>query len=247
MGNKVLPKKHHHHSPLWSRLPVLLCPYHMKLMDLNTFQRARRVNLPKLKIVMASLTQQDLLQTKYTLDNPTEFQADVNLPEILPFSSPTLPGSFHGRVRDLNPCWADPWSITRLPNKDQTPVESQNHRIVDLEGVYKAMDLSPCALQKFQIRADLTDGCPSFSSIPRGIQVEMVYFQDPAELFFLKLVRQSGCFLPSCWLWPFKKKYLVRAMVGSKIGKTDRGRCALEFLQLGSKERIKRVCCCCSK
>ena len=42
-------------------------------------------------------------------------------------------------------------------------IKKLNHRIIELEGVYKAIESNPLLRAKKQIKADLTEGCPIFS------------------------------------------------------------------------------------
>ena len=48
-------------------------------------------------------------------------------------------------------------------NKLKGDLESKMHRIVELEGVYKAIKSNPLLIARILLKAHLTDGCPAAS------------------------------------------------------------------------------------
>ena len=51
---------------------------------------------------------------------------------------------------------------TGVKKKRKLGRKSSSHRIIELEGSYKAADSNPLLNAGIQVKADLTDGCPIF-------------------------------------------------------------------------------------
>ena len=62
------------------------------------------------------------------------------------------------------------WFVLSQISGSSGLLESWNHRIIELEGAYKAIKSNPLLIAGIQIKGDLTGGCPVFSWLPPALE-----------------------------------------------------------------------------